>query len=104
MKLYEMNGIVYADNNDNEIIKIKQVYATNDYKLHLKFSTGEKKVYDAKSLIEQDGVFKKLKDIKLFKQAFIDYDTVVWNDLLDISPEFLYENSNNEIKKKDGRE
>jgi len=91
--MYEIDGITYADNPN--VIKVKQVRATDDYKLYLKFSTGEDKVFDASTLIDQPypGVFEQLKDVDLFKRAYIDYNTVVWNEDLDVAPEYLYDYS-----------
>ena len=39
------------------------------------------------------GVFRRLHDITLFKQAYIAFDTVCWPGNLDISPETLYDRS-----------
>ncbi|MCL2698656.1 MAG: DUF2442 domain-containing protein [Oscillospiraceae bacterium] len=89
--MYEVDGILYAGEPESEI-SVQSVQATDDYKLLLKFSNGEDKIYNANELIKS-GVFTKLQDISLFKQAHVDYGTVVWNEILDISPEYLYENS-----------
>lgn len=62
------------------------------FKLELKFNTGEIKLFDATPYLEK-GVFKKLKDEALFKQAFVAFDTVCWPNNLDISPETLYDKS-----------
>lgn len=62
------------------------------FKLELKFNTGEIKLFDATPYLEK-GVFKKLKDEALFKQAYVAFDTVCWPDNLDISPETLYDKS-----------
>jgi len=88
--MYEQNGIVYAD-NPVPLITIKQVYPLDDFKLHLRFSTGEEKKVDLSSFLNEK-VFKSLQDINLFKSAYIDYGTVVWgNGTIDIAPEYLYE-------------
>ena len=68
------------------------VRVLNDYKLMIKFSTGEEKIYDAKLDLDF-GVFQSLKDENLFSQARIARGTVVWNDDLDIAPETLYQES-----------
>ncbi|MEI6335234.1 MAG: DUF2442 domain-containing protein [Methylococcaceae bacterium] len=39
------------------------------------------------------GVFTRLQDIDLFKQAFIALDTVCWPGDLDIAPETLFDRS-----------
>ena len=90
--MYEMNGVVYAGMPEASVA-VKQVQAKSDYTLIVRFSTGEQKVFNAIPLIENGGVFAKLSDINLFLQAHVDYGTVVWNDALDIAPEYLYENS-----------
>ena len=75
--------------------KMKAIIAVNTkegFKLELKFNTGEIKLFDATPYLEK-GVFKKLKDEALFKQAYVAFDTVCWPDNLDISPETLYDKS-----------
>ena len=75
--------------------KMKAIIAVNTkegFKLELKFNTGEIKLFDAMPYLEK-GVFKKLKDEALFKQAYVAFDTVCWPDNLDISPETLYDKS-----------
>ena len=75
--------------------KMKAIIAVNTkegFKLELKFNTGEIKLFDATPYLEK-GVFKKLKDETLFKQAYVAFDTVCWPDNLDISPETLYDKS-----------
>ena len=90
--MYEIDSIVYAGESKNEVT-VKQVKARNDRTLVLRFSTGEQKVFCATALIEEGGVFAKLADIDLFMQAHVDYDTVVWNDTIDIAAEYLYAHS-----------
>lgn len=68
------------------------VKAKESYMLELKFNTGETRLFDATPYLEK-GVFKKLKDQALFKQAYVAFDTVCWPGNLDISPETLYDKS-----------
>ena len=68
---------------------IISVIPKSNYLLELKFSTGELRMFDAAPCLEK-GVFKKLKNVALFNQAYIAYDTVCWPDNLDISHETLY--------------
>lgn len=62
------------------------------FKLELKFKTGEVRLFDITPYLEK-GIFKKLKDESLFKQAYVAFDTVCWPGNLDISPETLYDRS-----------
>ena len=68
------------------------VKVADDYKLIIKFSTGEEKIYDAKDDINH-GIFQSLRDKNIFSSARIARGTVVWNDDLDIAPETLYQDS-----------
>lgn len=71
---------------------VTAVTPTPDYKLHLTFVTGEKKIYDASDLMTYRHM-EPLKDVNFFMTAHVEYGTVVWNDDVDIAPECLYEDS-----------
>lgn len=87
--MYELNGIVYAGSN-TPMIKVVVVKPLPDYKLALSFSDGVSKVYDVTPLLDLP-VFQILKDINIFNQVYIDFDTVTWLDgEIDIAPETLY--------------
>ena len=45
------------------------------------------------------GLFKTLKDEKLFKMVKVSYDTIEWPNKVDLDPEVLYEKSIIKIKK-----
>ena len=64
----------------------------DDFHLELAFDTGEVRLFDARPYLEK-GVFQRLKDITLFKQAYVALDTVCWPGELDIAPETLYDRS-----------
>lgn len=66
------------------------VEAREDYKLILTFITGERKVYDATSLLKKS-IFAPLREISFFMKAKVVGDSVAWSDELDIAPEHLYE-------------
>ena len=90
--MYELNGIVYAD-NPAPLLTVKYVRPLADYKLLVCFSTGEEKKVDITSLLNEPA-FKSLKDVSVFNTVYVDYGTVVWNNgTIDIAPEYLYENS-----------
>lgn len=69
--------------------RISEVTPTNDYKLVLVFTNGERKLFDCSGLLNF-GVFKELKDVKYFKQVKALDGTVVWPHEQDICPDTLY--------------
>ena len=71
---------------------IVSVSPRDDFHLEMKFSTGEMGVVDARPYLEKGG-FQRLKDLSLFKQAYVAFDTVCWPGDLDIAPETLYDRS-----------
>jgi hypothetical protein len=69
----------------------------DDFHLELKFSTGEVGLFDMTPYLDK-GVFRRLQDLALFKQAYVAFDTVCWPGNLDMAPETLYDRS----RSKDG--
>ena len=89
--MYIVNGIAYAG-EQAPTIKVSGVRPLDDYKLWLRFNTGEVKVFDFKHELDQPA-FSPLKDKELFNSVYIDYGVTVWNDGdIDIAPEYLYNN------------
>ena len=88
--MYELNGIVYADNSA-PVMTIKFVQPLDDYKLRVRFSTEEEKEVDISFLVDEPA-FKPLQDKNVFHSVYVDYGTVVWcNGTIDIAPEYLYD-------------
>ena len=79
--------------NNTDIMNylVKAVVAEANYTLLVDFVDGQRKRFDMKPIIAHGGVFEKLKDAEFFKKAHVDRDTVVWDDIIDIAPESLYE-------------
>lgn len=71
---------------------VKEVKPREDYTLLLTFADGGKKVYDARPLLEKP-IYAQLKSLPFFLGAKVECGTVVWNDDVDIAPEYLYEQS-----------
>ena len=88
--MYIKNGIAYAG-EQKQPLKVSGVRPLENYKLWLRFSNGEIKIFDfAKEL--DSPAFLPLKDKAVFDSVYIDYVVTVWNDGdIDIAPEYLYE-------------
>ena len=66
------------------------VEAKKDFSLIVKFSGNETKRIDFKPYLNF-GVFTQLQDTDKFMKAHVSFDTVEWDENIDIDPEFLYE-------------
>ena len=89
--MYIIDGIAYAG-EQTPPLKVVGVRPLEDFKLWIRFNTGEAKILDFKSLLNMPA-FIPLADENVFKSVYIDYGVTVWNDGdIDISPEVLYKN------------
>ena len=73
--------------------ELKAVKANPDYTLLLTYDNGEVKLFDMKPYLNL-GIFKELKDLKLFTSVRMSFDTVEWPNEADLDPETLYNESN----------
>ncbi|MEQ1545489.1 DUF2442 domain-containing protein [Methyloglobulus sp.] len=75
--------------------RISEVATSEDYKLRLIFTNGERGIYDCSNLLNL-GVFKELGDLNYFKQVRVLDGTIVWPHEQDICPDTLYLDSDKE--------
>ena len=75
-------------------LAVKDVKALDDYFLLLKFENEEEKLFDMKPYLDI-GKFKELKDKTLFNSVKICFDSIEWDNQLDLDPELLYHKSYN---------
>lgn len=89
--MYIENGIVFAGEK-RALLKVTGARPMEEYKLQVRFSTGEVKIYDMKPLLTT-AAFSPLSDKSVFESVCIDCGVPVWNDGdIDIAPEELYQN------------
>ena len=64
-----------------------------DYQIQLRFNDHKEGVVDLKETIIHDhrAIFQELMDINAFKKFHVEMDAVVWENGLDLAPEFLYD-------------
>jgi len=88
--MYIADGIVYG-NDRTPFKKVTDVRALEDYKLHLRFSTGEERIFDVKPQLKYQ-VYKPLADKTLFNSVYLCYGVPTWqNGEIDFAPDTLYE-------------
>ncbi len=73
-------------------LSVVDVHPQTDYRLLLTFENGEKRIFDLSSYLDF-GVFSELKDLSIFNSVKIAFDSIEWNNGIDIEPEELYEKS-----------
>jgi hypothetical protein len=69
--------------------KVVHVKALDDFKLELEFSSGDRRVFDARPYLEK-GIFTELKDPDYFRSVRVSLGTVTWPNEQDFSPETLW--------------
>jgi hypothetical protein len=71
-------------------MEVVEVRPMSDYRLWLRFATGEEKIFDMTPKLGFP-VFEALKDKKQFDGVYVDFGTAMWNGgEIDIAPERLY--------------
>ncbi|OHB69033.1 MAG: hypothetical protein A2W23_02395 [Planctomycetes bacterium RBG_16_43_13] len=73
-------------------IGVKNVRPLSDFKLAITFEDGAEKLFDAKPYLEK-GIFRELKDEKLFNSVHVSFDTIEWDNGADLDPELLFTES-----------
>ena len=91
--MYILGDIAYADNYNNEQIKVEKIKVVSELCLLVTFSNEEKRIFDAKELLKYPA-YEKLKDYGIFKDGYVEHGVIVWNNgKIDIAPETVYNNS-----------
>lgn len=73
-------------------MKVISVKPLDNYRILLTFSNNEVRIKDMKPYLN-NGVFKKLKNKAFFNSVHISFDTISWNEEIDLCPETLYDTS-----------
>ena len=88
--------VIFPENKVVDVIIQNLDWAVNalkvryNYVLRIWFEDGSVKNFDYREIF-YDKPFQQLKDISFFAKAHVFADTVVWNDKIDIAPEYLHE-------------
>jgi len=69
-----------------------EVTSQKDFSLIIVLDNGEKRSLDMKPYLDF-GVFKKIRDYEKFKRVRMAFDTIEWDEGVDLDPEFIYARS-----------
>ena len=79
---------------------VKEAKYNWGYSLLLKFKNWKSKIFDMSPFLENKSlIFRPLKQKDIFKMFKVKNNTVTWITWADISPDYLYENWIDVIKK-----
>ena len=83
------------------MIWITQAEYIKNYEIWIKFSDGIDGTVDLGPTITNDHreIFKELEHEEKFKRFRVEADTIVWENGLDLAPEYLYELALKTLKK-----
>jgi hypothetical protein len=72
---------------------VKKAKYIDSFKVWIKFNDDIEGIVDLESTITNDhrDIFRRLQDQRHFKKFKVDADTLVWENGLDLAPEYLYE-------------
>ena len=74
-----------------ECIYVSEAHYIKDFKVFLKFSTGESGEVDLKDIVYKYKIAEPLRDPVRFSKFYLDsWPTLAWNCGFDIAPESLY--------------
>jgi hypothetical protein len=73
-------------------LAVKKVEPLGNYILLLTFENDEKKHFDMKPYLDV-GIFKELKEIRVFNSVKTSFDSIEWENNADFDPEVLYQQS-----------
>lgn len=73
-------------------LSIIKVVPLEGHKLLLTFENNENRIFDITPYLDI-GKFSELKDTSLFNKVKIKFDSIEWDNHLDLDPELLYRKS-----------
>lgn len=74
---------------------VVKVEPKENYQIYIEFDNNECGTLNMEPYLDF-GVFRKLRDRKIFFKAKVSFDTIEWPEGIDLDPQFVYEKCNKE--------
>jgi hypothetical protein len=76
-----------------KMLGVTKVLLEEDYIVSIEFNDGQSGLINFKNELENDHrvIIRELLDLEKFKTVKIKYDTLCWDNGVDLAPEYLYE-------------
>ena len=68
---------------------IKVIYKDN-YHVYVEFDNNERGILNMEPYLNF-GVFSQIKDLNLFSKVRVSFDTIEWENGIDLDPQFVYD-------------
>lgn len=87
--MYIVDNIAYGGEAP-PVIEVKSVRPMDGYKLWVRFTTNETKIFDFAPMLNSP-CYLPLRDKAVFNRVYVDFGCAVWEEgNIDIAPERLY--------------
>jgi hypothetical protein len=75
------------------MVWVKEARYLDGFRIDVLFNDGTRGIVDLRRTIFNDRrrIFAQLKDVKAFRKFKVDMDTLVWENRVDLAPEYLLE-------------
>ena len=75
------------------MLGVTKVIFEGDYTVFIEFNDGQSGLINFKSELEKDHrpIIQELLNLEIFKTVKIKFDTLCWDNGVDLAPEYLYE-------------
>lgn len=70
-------------------VRVRRVAPLPGYRLDIEFDDGNRGVYDMTPYLDK-GIFRGIRDERVFNRVHVAFGVVTWNDEIDISSERLW--------------
>jgi len=67
-----------------------KVVPKDNYQVYVEFDNNEYGMLNMKPYLDF-GVFRKIKDLNLFAKVQVSFDTIQWENGIDLDPHFVYD-------------